>query len=370
MHLSTKVEQLTNPFLRLNAAGLDISDVSVKYFVFDPKETRGSHRIAAFGEFAVPEGLIVNGEIKKEDELVQVLSAWRAQEREIPRSTFFDVSLPEEKSFLRIVQLPNLKEEDVRQALCWEIEANIPFAFEDLSYDYEVIAQKEPQDHLDIMVTAFPKVLIDAYVRVLHRAGLPLVALGLESQAIVRAVVPDLCENSPRIIADIGRTRTSFIVCVGGAILFTTTIELGGQTLESHLARAFQISQEEAHLMKIQVGLNRKERNGEVFDALLPAMAVLGDELGKVVDYYHHYAAHMHGAPEAIESILLVGGDANLPGIETYLAGALHLPVRLADPFTSIIPKNTFVIPPLLKNEALSFATAIGLALWGIRNDS
>lgn len=370
MRIAQLIEQRMDPIIRLPIAGLDISDVAVKYLAFDAKITKGAHRLAAFGEFQVPEGLIVKGEIQKEDELARVFGTWRAQEKKIPRSAFFVVSLPEEKSFLRVIQLPNMKEKEIEHAIRWEIEANVPLAFEDLIYDYEVIvppSQTQQRDHLDIALTAFPKALINAYVRVLRAAGLSFAALELESQAITRSVVPDFHDNSVRIVADIGRIRTSFIVCVGGVIVFTTTIELGGQLFEEHLAKAFHISPEKARLMKMHIGLNRQERNGAVFEALLPIMAVLADELGRVVEYYRRHAEHMHGAPDAIGSIMLVGGDASLCGLETYLSSALQLPVRLADPFIGVIPKNKFVLPPIRKNESLAFATTIGLALRGIR---
>ncbi len=370
MRIAQLVKQRVDPFLQLPTAGLDISDVAVKYLAFDPRMAARGHRLTAFGEFQVPEGLIVKGEIQKEDELIQVFSAWRAKEKRISRSTFFVVSLPEEKSFLRVIQLPKMKEEEVQHAIRWEIEANIPLAFEELIYDSEVIMPMDPakqMDHIDMVVTAFPKPLIEQYVRVLDRAGLPLAALELESQAITRSVVPDFHENASRIIADIGRTRTSLIVCVGGVIVFTTTIELGGQLFEEHLAKAFQISQEDARLMKMQIGLNRKEHDGAVFDALLPIMAVLADELHRVVEYYHRHAEHMHGAPETIESIMLVGGDANLFGLETYLSSALQIRCFLADPLAGAYPGHAFMIPPISKNESLAFATTIGLALRGIR---
>lgn len=370
MRIIKQVEQRIQSLLRLTTAGLDISDQSVKYLSFRTGGKNDAITLAASGEFPVPEGMIVKGEIQNEDELVGLFSTWRAGEKRIPHSTFFVVSLPEEKSFLRVMQLPKMKEEEIEHALRWEIEANIPLAFEDLIYDYEVVAPlgKEQPDHLDVEVTAFPKTLVDTYVRVLHRAGLSLAAFELESQAIVRSVVPDFHEGVARVIADIGRTRTSFVVCVGGVIVFTTTIQLGGQLFENNLAKAFQISQEEAHMMKMRTGVNKKERDGAVFNALLPTLAVLADELSRVVGYYRHHAEHMHGAPGTIESIILVGGDANLSGIETYLASALQLPVCRADPFTSIIPKNKFTLPPLRKNEAVAFATVVGLALRGIRS--
>ena len=102
------------------------------------------------------------------------------------------VSLREEKSFFRVIQLPKVKIADIGKAIRWEIEANIPLPFEELVYDYEVVDSfDEHLDHVDVVISAFPKTIVDAYVRVLGAAGLRLACLELESQAIVRSV------NSP-----------------------------------------------------------------------------------------------------------------------------------------------------------------------------
>ena len=65
--------------------------------------------------------------------------------------------------------------------------------------------------------------------------------------------------------------------------------------------------------------------------------------------------------------VLLVGGDANLFGIETYLSSVLKLPVRMADPFVWFRERHPDLVPPIAKNVSLSYSTVLGLALRGIR---
>jgi len=366
MAIKEKILKWVDSFIRLEAAGLDISDRSVKYLKFRQDTKLG---FDFFGEFDVPEGVIEKGEIKQEEELIKVFQKFLQREGRHLRSSFVVASLPEEKSFFRLIQLPKMKKEEVANAIRWEIEANIPLPAEDLLYDYEII---EPVggdfDHFDIMITAFPRDIVDSYVRALKQSGFNPLALEVESQAIVRAVIPQLREYSARIIVEMGRTRTSLILFAGGAIVFTTTLELGGLTFEENIAKVLSVSPAEALNIKRDTGLNRKAYDGKIFMALEPALSVLADEVKKAIDYYQDRVKHAHGASPEINEVLLTGGDANLFGLDTYFASILKIPVRRADPFAAIRGRFNYLIPPFPQNQALAFTTAVGLAMRGIRD--
>ena len=362
--MKEKIVHLVNTFVHLPAAGLDISDRSIKYVQYD------SHKampIEAFGEISLPEGIIAGGVIVKEEELEHILKKWLKEEGKRMRASFFSVSLPEEKSFLRLIQLPKVKREEIHNAIRWEIEANIPLRQEDIIYDYEIIEPlKNHLNHFDIVLTAFPKALVEAYVRVLKNAGIRLRALELESQAVARASLPVLREPHAKVLIEIGYSRASFIVFAGGAIFFTTTVELGGKAFEENIAKSMRVSMAKAQELKKQVGLNKKEYNGEVFAALAPSIAVLADETRRSIEYYRAHTTHIHGAAEEATEVLLAGGDANLYGLDTYLAGALKIPVRRVNPFAVAGMGKWCGIPPLSKRKSLAFVASIGLALRGM----
>lgn len=363
--LKERILNLVDPFIRLPVIGLDISDLTVKYLKFG---SRGSLTFDFWGEINIPEGIIADGEIKREDDLVEILSSWLAKDGKRLRSSFVAASLPEEKSFVRVIQLPKMEREAVGNAIRWEIEANIPLSPEELLYDYEIIEPLEDHlDHFDVVITAFPKSSVESYVRSLKRSGLNPVALELESQVIVRAVLKNLREAAAKIIIDLGRNRTSFIIFAGGAIIFTTTVRVGGRVFEENIAKVPGISSGEALAVKKEVGLNRGAYDGKIFSALAPSLGILAEELGRAVEYYRNYARHKHGAGETIDEVLLVGGDANLFGLDTYLASALKIPVRHADPLAVVKERLASPFPPFLKSESLAYATALGLALRGLR---
>lgn len=346
--------------LRVPVVGLDVSDRSFKFLklAFDRKI-----EFEAFGESDIPSGVIEEGEIKNEAALTDLFKKWKEEHGRMLRSSMIVASLPEEKSFLRLIQLPKVKDEEVPNAIRWEIEAHIPLPPDNLAYDYEVVDTKAQNlGHTDVVVTAFPKSIVDSYTTALGNAGLTLAALELESQAIVRAVVETNKQDSAKIVVDLGKTRTSFITFAGTAIIFTSTIQLGGNTFEENIGRALSVEQTKAKEIKEKMGLNRST-NKEVFTALTPVLSVLVDELKRVMAYYHEHIEHLHGAHQSIDEILLVGGDANLFGIDTFIASALKIPVTHANPFINIQDRFNASFPPMPKSELLAFATTIGLSL-------
>lgn len=364
--LRKRVLGLVKPLVEVPVAGLDISDQSVKYFKF---HSNAFLEVEFFGEIPIREGIIVNGEIRKEEELKTLFSSWLLREGKKLRSAFVVVSLPEEKSFLRLIQLPKVEREKVGSAVRWEIEANIPLSPEELAYDQEVIESlSDYSDHIDVVVTAFPKKIVESYVRVLKGVGLMPSVLELESQAVVRAVSSDIGAHSAKVIVDMGRTRTGIMVISGGAIIFTKTVEVGGKIFEENIARAMGLSLEKACLIKKETGLDKKAYEGKVFSALIPACEVLAVEIRRAIGYYRDGAGHTHGVRPDVDLLLLVGGDANLYGLATYLSSALKIEARPSDPFASFRKRSArSLFPPMPKNQALAFATAIGLALRGIR---
>lgn len=362
------IASLVAPFLEFRITGLDISDMSMKYLSFD-RMKKNKLAIGAYGEIEYPAGIIINGEIKDEQKFIDALKEWLVKEKKHLPSPFVAISLPEEKSFTRAVQIPHIKREDVANAIRWEIENQIPLSLDELIYDYEIIEPLQvDQDHFDIIITAFPRDILNAYVRAIKGAGLELYAIELESQSILRACLPELRDTEAKIVVDVGRTRTSFIIFAGGATLYTSTINVGGLIFEEYIGKQLNVSKERAQQLKIEIGLDKTQRDGDVFNALVPLVTMISDELVRSISYYHTHSSHAHGATENIERILIAGGDANLRGLDTYLGSVLKIPVERANPF-SITQNRLAHTIPLTKHETLAFTTVIGLALREIRQN-
>lgn len=360
MMAQEKIVQWVKRFTDMPVAGMDISDRSIKYVKFG----RGAKDFfEAFGEVELPEGAIAGGEIRQEEEIERILSDLRRREPCL-RGSAVVASLPEEKSFLRPLRLKNVSMENLEGAIRWEIEKQIPLPADNVIYDYEVVPGYDAgSGYTDAILTAFPRALVDSYVRMLTGAGLRLVALELESQAIVRATMPGGVAAGARVIVDMGRTRTSFAIVAAGEIVFTTTVAVGGKLLEEHIAKSLGVGQEEALRIKNEVGLSKSFLDGRIFSALIPAVGTFADELQRTIQAYQSHLAYARGVGSDIAEILLSGGDANLLGLDTYLASVIRIPCRRADSFAAIRSRMAGQIPPIPYHESMAYAAAIGLAL-------
>jgi len=366
--MKERLVQWIEGYIHLPSAGLDVSEHSIKYaqFLPRPRDAGGGLVLSCIGEEEVPEGAIVNGVVEKIDVLTAVLKKIGAKAGHAFRASGMVVSLPEEKSFVRVFQTPKVGLREMAGAIRWKIEEEIPLPSEDVIYDFEPIHPIQGEiDHHDAVVTAFPRGIVAAYVRAIEDAGFLPVALELESQAIVRAVAPSIKASETVMVIDMGRDRTSIILFAGGAIVFTTTVPVGGRTFDMEIASARGISEKEAVEMKKKSGLTKDAYDEKTFAAITRTADTIAEELRRVIGYYQEHITHVHGGSSTVQSMLLSGGGANMSGLDTYLASVIRIPVMLANPFAGLHGTLGLAVPPMLREQAISFTAAIGLALRG-----
>jgi len=356
-------------FLTLHppAFGLDISDLSLK-FVYLKKSRRGLG-VASFGESAIPEGVISQGEIKKEEELAALIrKSLETRQGEKIGTSHVVASLPEEQAFLQVIQLPKMDLKELQGAASFEAENYIPYPLETVYVDSEFVEPvKDHLDHADVLLASIPRTTVDSYVKVFEKAGLFVQALEIESVAVARALVPQGVSLAPLLLVDLGATRTSFLVFAGHSLRFTASIPVASHQFTFAVSKTLGVDRAKAEELKKTYGLERrgKSEGGQVFEALVPPMVDLVEQVKKYMGYYASHASHQHLPEEqrTIQQVLLAGGGANLPGLPEFLENELNTKVSIGDPWVNIASKPFHEFPPLPLAESLRYTTALGLAL-------
>lgn len=352
----------------IHGFGIDLSDLSIK--IIDLKKRGRSFELTSFGRQEIPAGLIENGEIKKEEELVELIKkAVKEVKGKTLKGGYCIVSLPETESFVRLVHLPLMKKDEAAEAIKWEIEANIPLSLPEIYYDWRVVeAAGGHQDHLDVLIGVLPKKTVDAYLTVLKKAGLKPFVFEIESLAIARSLVPGENSDKPLLIIDFGAKRTSLAVFSGQTVYFTASLPISNSAIVETMSEKMNIDQTKARQLKMEQGLDYKNPDSLTLQALTP---LLDETIKKIKDYIDYYQEHLPAAPNTqsnrIGEVLLCGGGANFAGLPEFLTEKLGLPVVIGNPWSNVFngaPKNVSGLAP---NEALSYATAIGLAIRGLK---
>src|SRR3989338_8283330 len=312
--------------LRPTAFGLDISDLSMKIAYM--KKSRNRMELGCFAEFAVPAGAVEQGEIRQKDILADVLrKAVRQLGRKLP-TKYVVASLPEERAFLQVIQLPVMRKEELEYAVRFEAENYIPYPLEKVCLDFqEVSSLRDQPDHSDVLLAALPKDTVDAYVEVIEKAGLVHQALESESLAIARSLVFQDTSLVPILLVDFGATRTSFVIFSGHSVRFTASIPISSKQCTAAIAKACGVADAKAEELKTRYGLEGKEDEigCSIFEALVPPLSVLTEQMKKHMEYYESHSLHQHLRDQrsGIQRVIVSGGGANLKGLNKFLAREL-----------------------------------------------
>jgi len=345
-------------FITLPSIGLDISDTSLKYISFKGTKT-GKRTIDQYGDITIPNGVLHRGEVMDPQKLANVLIECKQQ----TGAEYVRVSLPEERAYLFETELKRstpLKE--MRSLLEFRLAENVPMPARDVFFDYTVLPVSDDSDKVvRIAVTAYAKETIQTYYEACLLAKLQPLAFEVEAQAMARAVVPSDSQDAVMLV-DFGKTRTGIGIVYKNTLLYTSTIDIGGDQLSAALRKQLgdDVAEKELTHLKNTEGLVHGAQSSVVHDALISTLSVIKDELVTRMQYWHVRT----GADERrrLQKIILCGGSANLKGLPAYLTETVGVTSVRAN-----VWENTFtfdeIVPPIDKRHSLGYATAVGLAL-------
>lgn len=342
-----------------DAFGMDINDLSVK--IVQLKKTSSGHKINSYGYASIPPGVVSGGEIIKKEVLVSKIkeAIGNSGPRKIKTKKVI-CSLPESKSFLRIISMPKMDREEISEAIKWEIEANIPLPLDRVYYDWQILEHKiqsvGEKDSVDVLVLASAKTIVNQFVDIIEAADLEVVNLEVESIAQARSLIREE-DKSTSLIIDMGRENISFLFAVGNTPCFTSSIPLSLRSFDEAIAREFNISVEEAEKVKINYGIGSVTKEDQIFRALYPILSSLVSEIEKSIDFYLNGLKYS----KSVDKTIICGGGANSKGIIPYLAKELGRDIMLGNPWVNVEIKKG--LPIISRDEIVRYTTPIGLAI-------
>ena len=182
----------------------------------------------------------------------------------------------------------------------------------------------------------------------------------VEADAIARAAIPE-GEEGVYMILDIGRVRSGLGIIYKHALLYTSTIDIGGQHFSDAIRRQVGV-QDDAVLtsLKNERGLLRSGGSDDVYEALLPTVSALKDEVETRITYWN--TRSIEPGVRTIEKIMLCGGSVNMAGLPEYLTEVLGIETQRVDVWSNVFA-GADMVPPIARRYAYGYATAIGLAL-------
>jgi len=349
----------TPTYLEMPSFGLDISDESIKFMELISAKNGIEPR--KYGEKQIPSGVVELGKIVDSMKLEEILSELK-KEQKIKDAR---VSILENQIYLFKLKLEKESINNIKESIEFVLEEHIPIPAVDTIFDYDVIEENEKE--IIIQVAAIQVSIIEEYLAVFENCGINIHSFELEAQAIARAIIKK-GDKETYMIIDFGEKRTGIFIVSNGVVMFTSTVDFGGASFSEMIQKNLDISFEEAEKTKIKYGLQRNLENKEIFPILLNGASILRDEIQKHFLYWHTHEDEDGVKNLPIKKILLCGGNSSIIGLADYFAVSMKTEVEIANVWVNICDLKKRV-PNINSKQALSFATAIGLALRDFEHD-
>ena len=341
----------------LNTFGLDLSDRSVK--VAQLKKRNNKIYLYAYGRENIPKGLIIDGEIKDEERVAELIKKTLSNSKPNPiKSKFVAYSIPEPKGFIRVVKLPRLEEKDIDDAVRCEAEQLFPISINESYIDWQILPGDNKRN-MKVLVAMVPSQLTDAYSSVMRSVGLKPVAAEIESVAISRSLINETQPSRPILIIDLGKDRTGFIIFKNPAVQFTASIPICGKKFNEVVSKEFGISEEEADKMRKKCGLGLSDEYKDVYKVIQPLLYEMVKYINKLTNYYKEYFK----SESDIAKVVICGGEARMAGMSSFLSLKIKKEIEKGNPWVNIASFTDKKNPPISRNDSLVFATVLGLAM-------
>ena len=224
----------------------------------------------------------------------------------------------------------------------------------------------------DVLLIEGSTPFVKNLTKCLHEAEIGIDNLVLSNLASAQAILSKRQKELGVLVLDLGGGTSGFTVFEEGDILHTCVLPIGGSHITNDLAIGLRTSVDVAEKLKIEYGsalpeeiskkevINLAKLEGEDEEVSRKYVAeIIQARLGEIFDLANRELKRIDRQGLLPAGVVLAGGGAKIPGVVEMAKQELKLPAQIG------FPVNIEGI--LNRIDDPSFATVIGLVLWGAK---
>ena len=334
----------------VNKIGLDIGSTTIKAVELSPSG-KDKWKLLAAASIATPGGGLMaspGNMAMTAQTIVKMLKEVGIKSKKVV------LALPEEQVSTHIVEMPVMNDDEVRQALNWQVEQYIPIPAEKAVWSHQVIKKDTTTGSMEVLLVAAAKNLVNTYTSAVEQAGLEVVAIETELMATARAVYTS--DLPLMLVVDIGSNGTDLGLVSHGQLVFARTIPTGGTAFTRAIETGLGLDTTTAEQYKNTYGFGEGKLKGELVKVMTPVLNVIATEIKKTADFYTSKHAN-----EQVRLVVLTGGVATLPELATTLTKMVGIEVALGNPLSHV--QMTSAQASAMEGNATLYTVALGLAM-------
>lgn len=336
--------------------GMDISSTSVKWL--ELARAKVGYRVVNYGIESLPPDSVIEKNLKAIDKVAEVIRKLASRAKTATR--FAAISVSGASVITRVLQINvEYTEEQIADQIEIEADRYIPYPLEEVYYDFELLGPAQNPNLVEVLLAAARIETVDTRVAAVTEGGLKVTIVDVESLAMERAMglvmgqLPAEEVHKRIALIDLGSTATTLHVFQNLRSIYAREQVFGGKHLTDEIQKRYGLSFAEALAAQKYGGLP-EDYQGEVLE---PFKETVVQQVTRALQVY--FSSNEEGE---IGYLLLAGGLALLPGLESMIQQKVGVKTIIANPFQNMeiaegVNKNS------LMEEAPSLMITCGLAL-------
>ncbi len=340
--------------------GLDIGSFDIKLVVLQQDE-KGDLSLIKVHKRNLSHGAIVDKDIRDREGLIYAMQS--LVDEVDPDITEIAFSLSGHKILVDRVEIAVPKgkgkpEAMVREAIMVEAEQRIPTGIESVQLDYVELGKSEDGKHIQAMLFAARKEIVEDYVGVIMDAGLVPILIDLDAIAVFNAYEfnHDIHEEGCLALINIGHSQSNVAFITNGKLFSIRDISNAARSVWDRLQTELHLSTDD--LKELRTGAAPLEQSPTTRRAVYNSSEDLGIGLGMSFSYLENVSGGLK-----VESVYLSGGGIAIPFLIDSLANRLAVPCELIDPLARIRFDPSIFGDVSVEIAKGVYTAAIGLAL-------
>lgn len=337
--------------------GLDISSSAVK--LLELSRRGDTYQVEAYAVEPLPPNAVTDKQITDPRVVGECIA--RAVARSGTRTRHAALAVAGASVITKIIQMPaSLSESDMEEQIKVEADQYIPYPIEEVNLDFQILGKGDAASgSVDVLLAACRKEQVEQRCAALEIAGLIPKVVDIEAYALenaclfLRHQMPDQGRGRTVAVVDMGANTTSVLVLHDLQTVYTRDQVFGGRQLTDDIMRHYGMTAEQASKAKNYGNLPESYEH----EVLAQFVADMGQQIDRSLQFF--FAASSQYTQ--IDQIILAGGCAEIPGVDSVIGERLRIPAVVARPFAGMSLSAKAKPGQLAKDEA-SLLIACGLA--------
>jgi type IV pilus assembly protein PilM len=274
------------------------------------------------------------------------------------------VSVGGRQLMIKKITTDDMSDDELRGAIEYEADANLPFNINQVSLDYARLHQDVDGGRMEVLLVAAKNEIVFDCVEPMHWAGMKPKMLEAAPFAVQAALTEAgyLDEEGVIGVLHLGFQSTEVMLYELSQFETSRSIPIGGKAYVEGLIRRCGFGFDKALAMLAKNA--HSEEDQDAFDAVARSVS---DKLAEQIERsFPEYFGVL--AEKPIGKILLCGGGAELPFLQPALRQRFGLDVDVVNPFRKMgDPTKSVSIPE--GGDGAAYSCAVGLALRAMGGD-